>query len=163
MPPFVGVQVGGDGVYVRAPFVNLRIPRRVVVMPAPTTRVVEPSLPVEEVLPPPRTQKIGDPIPVPLPKPGQTDFSIPVPLPRAETVRPQSHREFASTFKPAAGTYEVVLLHPVTNQPVKVSFTLPVGQPRNVRTLPRQINFDYPGRNDVTIRFLADGRVRVTN
>jgi hypothetical protein len=74
-----------------------------------------------------------------------------------------THREFADTFKPAPGTYDVVLLHPVTNKPVQVTFTLPPGVVYNVRTFPRQINFDYGHRRDVTIRFLADGRVRVTN
>ena len=147
--PFVTVQAGPGGVFVRAPFVNLQLPRYVVV-PTP--------------MPPPSPpERIGDPIPVPLPKPGQTDFAVPVPLTRSEATTPPTHREFANTFKPAPGNYEVVLLHPVTNKPVQVSFTLPAGQVRKVRTFPRQINFDYDGRRDVTIRFLADGGVRVTN
>ena len=154
--PFVSVRVGGGGVFVRAPFVRVQTPP-VVVAPAPGPAVLPPSL---EVAPPP--EKIGDPIPVPLPKPGQTDFSVPVPVP-LPPARPLTHREFAETFKPAPGTYDVVLLHPVTNAPVKVTFTLPEGTARNVRTFPRQINFDYGSRRDVTIRFLADGRVRVTN
>jgi hypothetical protein len=156
--PFVTVQTGPGGVYVRAPFVTLQVPRSVVVSPAPAPVA---SAPVE-VLPPP--QRIGDPIPVPLPKPGQTDFSVPVPVRDVPAAtRPLTHREFAATFKPAPGTYDVVLLHPVTNRPVQVSFTLPPGQPRAVRTWPRQLNFDYGSRRDVGIRFLADGRVQVTN
>ena len=146
--PFVTVQVGNGGVYVRAPFVNLQFPRRIMAPPAETAPVSE---------------RIGDPIPVPLPRAGQTDFSVPVPLPRSTVSRPQTPREFAETFKTAPGSYDVVLLHPKTNQPVTVRFTLPEGQARQVRTFPRQINFDYGGRRDVTIRFLADGRVRVSN
>ena len=147
--PFVTVQTGNGGVYVRAPFVNLQIPARSIVAP-----------PVETA---PLGERIGEPIPVPLPKPGQTDFSVPVPLTRPEATRPPTHREFAETFKPTAGTYEVVMLHPMTNKPVQVSFTLPEGAVRKVRSWPRQIIFDYGGRRDVTIRFLPDGGVRVNN
>jgi hypothetical protein len=32
-----------------------------------------------------------------------------------------------------------------------------------VRTWPRQLNFDYGNRRDVSIRFTADGRVQVTS
>ena len=85
---------------------------------------------------------------------------MPVPLPGQRMI---THREFAETFKPAPGTYDVVILHPVTHKPVQVTFTLPPGAARNVRSFLRQINFDYGGRRDVTIRFLGDGRVRVTN
>lgn len=147
--PFVTVQTGNGGVYVRAPFVNLQIPRSIIV-----------AQPVET---PPPPERLGEPIPVPLPKPGQTDFSVPVPVLRPTVARPQTHREFVETFKPAPGSYEVTLLHPITEKPVLVSFTLPAGQARNVRSWPRQINFDYGGRRDITIRFLADGSVRVMN
>ena len=156
--PFVSVQVGG-GVYVRAPFVRVAVPGYYGVPASGSYVVPTPVMPATEVLPPPRA--IGDPIPVPIPQAGQTDFSVPVPLPRS--TRPQTPQEFTESFKPAAGSYDVVLLHPVTNKPVQVNFTLPEGSARKVRTFPRQINFDYDGRHDVTIRFLADGRVRVTN
>jgi hypothetical protein len=155
--PFVAVHVGSGGVWVQAPFVRVQAPRPVVIAPAPGPGIAPPV----EVAPQP--QKIGDPIPVPLPKPGQTDFSVPVPLKSPAEARALTHREFAETFKAAPGTYDVVLLHPVTHRPVAVTFTLPEGQPRRVRTFPRQINIDYVGRRDVTIRFMADGRVRVTN
>jgi len=158
--PFVTVQTGPGGVYVRAPFVTVQVPRSVVV--APPQSPAPPPTPMPAPVDPAPVQRIGDPIPVPLPKPGQTDFSVPVPLPGQPAARPMTHREFAATFRPAPGTYDVVLLHPVTNQPVQVSFTLPPGEAR-VRTWPRQLNFDYGGRRDVSIRFLADGRVRVTN
>src|SRR5579872_2461093 len=92
--PFVSVRVGGGGVFVRAPFVRVQAPP-VAVYPAPGPTPVEVA---------PAPQKIGEPIPVPLPKPGQTDFSVPVPLPAA---RVMTHREFADTFKPAPGTYDV--------------------------------------------------------
>jgi hypothetical protein len=128
-----------------------------VVVPAPGPTVPPP----DGVLPPPR--RLGDPIPVPLPRPGQTDFSVPVPLPTPPPARLLTHREFAETFKPAPGTYDVTLLHPVTNKPVQFTFTLPPGQSYRVLSLPRQIIFDYGGRRDVSIRFVPDGRVRVTN
>jgi hypothetical protein len=150
--PFVTVQTGNGGTYVRAPFVNLQVPRRVIVSPMPPAPV--------EVVPAP--ERLGAPIPVPLPKPGQTEFSVPVPLTTTPT-RPMTPQQFVDTFKPAPGTYDVVLLHPATNRPVQVTFTLPEGTARKVRTFPRQINFDYVGGRDVSIRFLADGRVRVTN
>jgi hypothetical protein len=154
--PFVAVHVGG-GVFVRAPFVRVQAPRPVVIVPGPGPTVAPPT----DVLPPPA--RFGDPIPVPLPKPGQTDYSVPVPLPSGVAPRLLTHREFAETFRPAPGNYDVTLLHPVTNKPVQVTFTLPEGEARKVRSFPRQINFDYGGRRDVSIRFLADGRVRVTN
>jgi hypothetical protein len=98
---------------------------------------------------------------VPIPKPGQTDFFVPVPLPQPQA-HAMSHREFADTFKPAPGSYEVVLTHPVTNKPVNVTFTLPAGTPSKVRVLPRRIAFDY-GRQTVLILFQGDGTVRVSN
>jgi hypothetical protein len=65
--------------------------------------------------------------------------------------------DFAKAFVPAAGNYEVVLLHPKTCCPVKVCFTLPCGCPK-VRVTKRSIVFDY-GKHAVRIRFpiLGDG------
>jgi hypothetical protein len=69
--------------------------------------------------------------------------------------------EFASAFKPVAGTHQVLLLHPVTNEPVNVTFTLPAGEPR-VQVLRRDLIFDY-GRHEVEIRFQLRGGVRVVS
>jgi hypothetical protein len=166
--PFVSVHVGqGGGVRVCTPWATVQAPRPVVVTTPYTppivvpTRSARPAAPAQVPAPVESApaSKIGDPIPVPIPKPGQTDFSVPVPLPEA---RAMSHREFADTFKPAAGTYEVVLMHPVTNKPVNVTFTLPPGTPSKVRVLPRRIAFDY-GRQTVLILFQGDGTVRVSN
>ena len=72
-----------------------------------------------------------------------------------------SAAEFAASFKPLPGTYEVVLLHPFTQQPVKVAFTLPrsAGYYR-VRVRPRFIEFDAPD-HVVEIRFFRNGQVGI--
>jgi hypothetical protein len=140
--PFVRVVVGRDGaggpvVHVRAPFVNLNLgaPRPVEVVPP--QRVVPP----EEFLP----------APTPLPPAPE---AVPVVL-----ARPMTLGEFARSFQPTAGTYEMVLLHPRTNSPVKVVFTLPEGTP-HVSTGRRDIRFDY-GRTRVHVVFALGGAVRV--
>jgi len=174
--PFVRVQVGpGGGVNVWTPWANVQAPRPVVVSAVGAPTIVIPGtnrvMPSAETAPPPA--RIGDPIPVPIPQPGQTDFSVPVPIPKPGQTdfsvpvpnpmgRALTHREFATVFKPSAGTHEVTLMHPATNRPVAVQFTLPEGQPQSVRTLPRRVTFDY-GRTSVVILFLNDGSVRVTN
>jgi hypothetical protein len=87
----------------------------------------------------------------------------PVPLPIA--VEPAANRaptlsEFAAAFNPKGGRYEVVIQHPATGQPVKVSFSLPDGTPRRVKVHRRDLEFDYRGK-EVSIRFLRGGEVRV--
>lgn len=66
-------------------------------------------------------------------------------------------RDFAKSFTPAPGDYEVILLHPTKCYPVKVCFTLPPGCPK-VHVTKRQLEFDY-GKREVRIRFpiLGDG------
>lgn len=105
---------------------------------SPTTRVAQPPV-VQDILTPP----------MPL-------DSLPSPRP----ARPFTHREFAGLFQPQPGNYEVVLTHPVTCCPVKVCFCLPPGCPKKVRVHPREIVFDY-GRDEVEIRFIRTGQVRV--
>jgi hypothetical protein len=73
--------------------------------------------------------------------------------------RPPTLAEFAATFQPAPGTYEVVLTHPVSGNPIKVTFTLPAGNPKKVHVHRREIEFDY-GRHFVRLRFDRQG-VRV--
>jgi hypothetical protein len=75
-----------------------------------------------------------------------------------------SLEDFARSFVPMPGNYEVVLLHPTKCCPVKVCFTLPPGCPK-VHVTKRQIDFDY-GKHSVRIRFPILGgpaaRVRYT-
>jgi hypothetical protein len=140
-------------VFIRVPFVTVRVgsPPPVVVSPPPV------------VVSPPATPPIiiGQPIDVPPvvappPRVIEVQPAKPVVVQRAPTLE-----EFAKTFQPAPGKYEVTIQHPVTCEPVKVCFTLPEGCPKKVRVHPREIDFDY-GKTDVSIRFIRDGRVRVT-
>jgi hypothetical protein len=112
-------------------------------------------------LPPPPPSY--DPPPVPLP-PSYDPPPVPVPppAPAAAPVRPMTVEEFAATFDPRPGSYEVVLAHPLTGSPVKVCFTLPPGCVKKVHVRRRALEFDYGcGKGDVTIRFFRDGGVRV--
>jgi hypothetical protein len=94
---------------------------------------------------------------LPPPRPTQPAVTTPV---RGEARRVPTVAEFAASFEPSGGTHEVELIHPATGQPVKVAFTLPAGSPRRVIVRRRELAFDY-GRNDVAIRFLPGGRVRI--
>jgi hypothetical protein len=71
-----------------------------------------------------------------------------------------THAEFARVFRPVAGTYEVVLLHPHSGQPVQVCFTLPPGFPKKIRVERNELEYDY-GDFEVEIRFYHNGRARV--
>src|SRR5262249_9693354 len=74
------------------------------------------------------TGQAGNQAPPPVP---QQEVVVPTtPVPPPTVVRPLTLAEFAESFKPAPGTYEVVLLHPDTCCPVKVCFTLPCGCPK---------------------------------
>ncbi len=87
----------------------------------------------------------------------------PVPLPPAEPIavgRPPTLAEFAASFQPAPGHYEVVLLNPETCCPVKVCFTLPCGCPK-VRVHDKSLVFHYGLLDNVSIRFRHDGSVAV--
>jgi hypothetical protein len=149
--PFVTVVAGtpagpvAPGVFVRVPgLVNVQVrkPQAAVLMPPPAPFVPLPAAPPapEAVVPPPD--------------------GVPLPPPQPLAVRPLTHAEFARSFQPAAGTYEVVLVHPVTCCPVKVCFTLPPGCPKKVRVERRELEFDY-GRHEVEIRFERRGGVHV--
>ncbi|SRR5579875_144957 len=84
-----------------------------------------------------------------------------LPPPAVVPLRPMTVNEFASTFKPLPGRYEVLLVHPKTGCPVKVCFTLPPGCIRGVRAAGHKIVFDYKCQRDVVIRFLCCGKVWV--
>jgi len=79
--------------------------------------------------------------------------------PPPTAVRPLTLEEFAATFKPEAGTYEVLFVHPVSKKPVTVTFTLPPGCTR-VRCDKREIEFDY-GNKEIRLRFRLFGKVAV--
>lgn len=153
--PFVRVQVGG-GVYVRAPFVNLFIPRRpIVVVPAP---VYVAPMPQAVEAPPPGAEQ-----PVPQPQPPSTPQQQPAPTtafsppPPTRTQQPPTLEQFASTFQPKAGSYQVNILSPVTNEPTQVRFTLPEGNPRQIHLRRNEIEFNYGFRHFVRIEFDNEG------
>jgi len=67
-------------------------------------------------------------------------------------IRPIALGDFAASFKPAPGNYEVLFVNPVTGCPTPVCFTLPSGCIKCVRLSRRQVTFDY-GNCQVTIKF----------
>jgi hypothetical protein len=160
--PFVRVQVGG-GVYVRAPFVNLWLPPPPVYVgpPAyiappnvyvpPMPRVVEsPAPPANEPPPLPNT-----PPPVPnTPAVPNNDNGPPQP---AKAAQVPTLEQFAKSFQPKGGRYEVSILNPVTNQATPVRFTLPEGNPRRVDLRRNEIEFYYGIRRFVRIEFDNEG------
>jgi hypothetical protein len=86
---------------------------------------------------------------------------IPVmPSPPVALVRALTVDEFLAGFQPLPGSYEVILIHPRTQCPVKVCFNLPPGCPKKVRYRCHELEFDY-GRREVEIHFKRDGRVSV--
>jgi hypothetical protein len=152
--PFVRVGVG-DGVYVRAPFVNLYVPNGPPVYYAPGPRVYYMPPPTVLQSPPPAEQTFPPaPQPVPAPKPLIKDDAPPQPVQQPQTPTLES---FAKTFQPKAGSYEVTILNPVTNQPTNVKFFLPEGSPRRVRVTRDSIEFIYGLRQWTLIEFDRDG------
>jgi hypothetical protein len=158
--PFVRVWVG-DGVGVRAPFVNLYVPHsgpvygpiygpRVIYVPPPIVVQSQPAV-VQPM--PPATE------PVPAPQPPPASNAPPQPI---QPVQVLSLEAFAKSFQPKAGSYEVTLLNPVTNQPATVRFTLPEGTPRRVVVTRDSLEFIYSLRQWVRIEFERDS-VRVTS
>jgi hypothetical protein len=143
--PFVRVQVG-PGVWVRAPFVNLFIPSAAPIYAVPPGSIV-PAPPIAEV--------VGQPSVVPNP-PATQNPKLVIPVP-AQPPPPLSLDQFAKTFQAKAGSYEVDLINPVTNQPTKVRFALPEGAPRNVHVRPNEIEFRYGVLRFVRIEFDKDG------
>lgn len=137
-------------VYIRVPFVTIRVGRPAPVAPpvgVPLPPPTAPSAPVAPGTPPPVPVEPLPPSPVPA--------VVPAPISRAPTLS-----EFAASFRPVPGRFEVVMEHPVTHLPVQVCFTLPPGTPRRVRVHRREIEFVY-AHCRVEIRFLHNGTVRV--
>jgi hypothetical protein len=158
--PFVRVGTGYGGTEVRAPFVRVGTPGPIVTPampraePAPTPLPVQPpeGVPLEIAPPAP---------PVPLPGAGTPPETRTVSSAPKGT---QTIYDYVASFKPAAGSHEIVVLHPYTNNPVKVSFILPEGSPsvRVKGVVRKAIDFNY-GNRDVAIWFYRDGRVLVKN
>jgi hypothetical protein len=146
--PFFSFTVGpryaasAPRVAVHVPFFDFELRRPVrVVNPCPPVAVAETPVPSAA---PPKYDRVQPPPPEPVPA----------------LVRPPSISEFAGSFRPAPGSYEAVVIHPMTKAAVKVRFTLPAGTPRKVRVRRRELVFDY-GRHSVRLRFVRDGQVNV--
>jgi hypothetical protein len=163
--PFVRVAVG-DGVSVRAPFVNLWVPGdgpyygpvygpRVVYM-SPGTPVQQPVQQQQQQFPP-APQPVQPELPQP--KPAIKDDAPPQPV---QPVQATTLEAFAKSFQPKAGTYEVTILNPVSKQPTAVRFILPEGAPRRVHVTRDSIEYVYGLRQWVRIEFDRDG-VQVTS
>jgi hypothetical protein len=130
-------------VYIHVPFVTVRVGDGVYVRPPLVGPIIVGQPPIEgsQALPPPRV--IGEVPPTPA------------------VVRVPTLDQFAASFKPAPGKYEVTVVHPVTGDPVKFAFTLPEGNLKAVHVRPREIDFEY-ARTEISIRFIRNGSVRVT-
>jgi hypothetical protein len=104
-----------------------------------------------------------DPPPVPMPPPPEVITVAPSPVPGpvyTTALRPPTLAEFAASFHPQPGHYEVVLLNPETCCPVKICFTLPCGCP-TIRLHDKSLVFHYGLLDNVAIRFHHDGSVSV--
>jgi hypothetical protein len=75
-------------------------------------------------------------------------------------VRAPTLEEFAASFRPAPGNYEVTILHSRSCCPVTICFTLPPGCPK-VCLQKHQLDFQYPCE-DVRIRCRIGGKVKVS-
>jgi hypothetical protein len=113
------------------------------------------SYPGLEELPPPA---LGMPAPGLLPR-YQALPSLLVPSHLTPAYVP-THREFAASFQPLPGNYEVMLLHPYTDCPVRVCFRLPDACLKKVHVDRNELEFDY-GKHEVEIKFKRNGRVEV--
>lgn len=138
--PFVNVEVGGPGVYVRAPFVRIFVPS---------------NRPVYYV-PPHQPAIIGEPLPAPRELREEVAPKDPQPAQAMSLV------DFARTFQATAGSHEVTLINPVTKEPTAVRFTLPEGTPRRVRVGQNDIEFNYGVRRFVRVEFDNDGAQVIT-
>ncbi len=133
---FVGASSSYADWYGRAPSVNVSGGRGGVSVQAPFVDVRVAQSP----------ERIGAPSPPPVPQP------IVKHVPSLE--------EFAATFRPAPGTYEVTILHSRTCCPVTICFTLPPGCPK-VCLHKHQLDFEYPCQ-EVRIRCQIGGKVKVS-
>ena len=157
--PFVRVAVGDGGVAVRAPFVRVSTGGAFygayAGYPPP---IYTPGFAPPIVIAPPviAPSEFQPPAPRPLPRLPQPKEELAPPLP-LQPVDALTLEQFAKTFQPKAGSYEVTILNPVTKQPTKVRFALPEGTPRRVHTNRDSIEFIYGLRQFVRIEFDKDG------
>jgi len=151
--PFVRVQTGGPGTYVRAPFVNIFVPssRPVYVVPPGPVFVAPPPKPVDVPPMPPANGK----------KKTKADPDLAPPQP-VQPVEAPTLEQFAKSFQPKSGHYEVTILNPATKQPTTVRFSLPEGTPRRVVLNRQRLEFEYGPRQFVRIEFDRDGVVVTT-
>jgi hypothetical protein len=159
--PFVRVQVG-PGVSIRAPFFRFYSPPDGPVYVYPPGFVPPPPFafaPGPQVAPAVVNASPANSPPLPMPK-----VSPPAPAPVIESPptalqggQVMTLRQFATTFQPKAGAYEVDLINPVTKQPTKVRFTLPDGTPRRVQVRDDELEFRYGPLRFVRIEFDRDG------
>jgi hypothetical protein len=113
-------------------------------------RVVEsPAPPANDPPPLPNT-----PPPVPNTPPAPNNDNPPQP---AKAAAVPTLEQFAKSFQPKGGSYEVSIVNPVTNQPTPVRFTLPEGSPRRVDLHRNEIEFYYGIRRFVRIEFDNEG------
>jgi len=159
--PGVYVEVG-PAVIVRAWGVEVFVPRRAA-KPLPPAAVppmkpvgVAPAAVDPSVPPVPKEEDLLLPSPIPVPGTKEKVPVTPVALTRAVTLG-----EFVASAKPfKPGVYDVMLLHPYTNKPVKVSFELPVA-PRRVSVTKTRIEFRWGVFKGMDLQFEPDGTVRV--
>jgi hypothetical protein len=95
----------------------------------------------------------------------QLPLAEPLPYPQMAMTMPAAGtiptvEQFAKSFCPAQGQYEVTLLHPKTCCPVTVCFCLPCKEACKVTATKHALRFSYKGK-DVVIRFKHDGTVVV--
>lgn len=150
--PLVRVYTAPAGTWVRAPLVNLYVPPArpaatvpAELMPAPTPAPLRGPGPLEPLPPPP-------PPPPPLlggPTAPSTQPPLPLPLPAGTLTL----EDFARSFQPRGGAFDVTLINPITGQPTPVHFALPDGPPRRVIVRRREVEFDYGPRHFVRIEF----------
>jgi len=134
--PFVQVDVGGPGVYVRAPFVRIFVPSARPVYYVPAN---QPAI-------------IGEPLPAP--KELREEAA---PKEESQPAKAMSLVDFARSFQATAGVHEATLINPITKESTVVRFTLPEGTPRRVRVGQNDIEFNYGVRRFVRIEFDNDG------
>jgi len=127
--------------YVRAPYVNVSGGPGGVSVQAPFVDV--------------RVGQPGPRVMVPVPPP-----PLPPPPPQPIIAHVPTLEEFAATFRPAPGTYEVTIRHSRSDCPVTICFTLPQGCPK-VCLSRHQLDFKYPWE-DVRIRCQLFGKVKVS-
>ncbi|MER3415822.1 MAG: hypothetical protein C4297_06370 [Gemmataceae bacterium] len=132
-------------VYVRAPgarvYVETSGPRRPISVRAPFVRVQVGRPVVEEYV---IVEERGERLPPPAPGP----------------VSAITIEQFPRVFRPIAGTHRVVFVHPITLQPVEVTFQVPSRRLQKIRVERQRLTLDF-GRREVEIEFHRDGTVSV--